>query len=134
MLRLIALFAVLINLLAGALPSGAVLHVAKDGRLAIEPSACCAMPADGPDLAVVHGQSRPMQCCCFTGVLIGHDDLHPGLPTGCELPVLPPVDAWWAAGLFEHVRGASPGALSRARHHPPPPLGALRPDTVVIRC
>jgi hypothetical protein len=131
MLRLFASFALLFQLIAGALPAGSVVHVERGGAVVVSQS-CCGMERSGPDTGLVHADSRTVECCCYLGVLIGHSDIVAAPPPAVALPdALLGTIAWVEPAL---ERSPAPTVRVPARDHPPPPLGLARPLTIVIRC
>jgi hypothetical protein len=125
-LQATAALALLFNLVVGGLPAGALVRVTAGGAVAVESRACCetAHPLVPAELSTVH-------CCCYTGVVIAHPDQLAPAPPLVGLPTAPATPMWWAA----HRPLLDTGIVARVeRGHPPPPLGPLRPLTIVIRC
>ncbi|MBA2482001.1 MAG: hypothetical protein H0V44_15150 [Planctomycetes bacterium] len=127
MLRCVALFALVFHLLAGALPVGTLVRVGSDG-VAVAPL-CCGMD----DVAQAPRDSHTVHCCCYTGIVVGHQDLFLAQPISSDLPVIPATPMLWPSLCAARNDGP---AIHSDRHvrDGPPSLGLAYVATIVIRC
>ncbi|MBA3709870.1 MAG: hypothetical protein H0W83_13735 [Planctomycetes bacterium] len=127
MLRGLALFGLLFHLLAGSLPAGSLVRLGSDG-LTVSPQQCCGMVTPPPG-----HESQSVTCCCYTGIMVGHQDLAAAAPVNVPLAAAVVTSQPWPPVPMLAASAAAPRPSLRVRDGPPP-IGLAFLSTIVIRC